>query len=617
MQPARRPLRGLAGAAALAQPQHHYGFPFNSFLSISLPCFILISHINDVVAIGIETRHSEVFKEDDNDYGPETGLAETLSWRRAPISDVDDRKPVVMRWEARDESSSYAQQGQQGAEHTGSSWNQQGIEDQAGEPNASALDPLQKLNVSDLIFNAPLANKLPSYHEPPPRIIYLNATAHSGIAPKALYLIIAFVTILFYFVHSKMEVLRKTTWEGLTQGLSIFLALTVFDMSKELTDLLVVEEEVGMAFARMTSMMIFLEVALYVTRKDNAPTMLLMLIGARNVGYLSADAFGSMQETPPWNASAGASGAIAGLSLVFWWVIIRLVGWIRYKATHVKAQEGDRDSELAFAVYKAWEARVEAAENEAAAFSIGLVLTQTVRFGICGKPQHIHGVQKNPHSSQINQLLFFGLACGLFIWFFKFLSRKFGHYADKIRRGLDLACAMSAFTMAWSLHYWGRWRFWYATMNKGLIGGGDVMTGQIVMAMFFSTVLSMVILALFRLRSSMATPDNVELVTILITAFNILIGLAWQTCFQTANEQVVGHLLEESSHKAYGRSAIGAVLCIIVAPAWFIYILPNSYFYEKELALFEEIKNKFMEEAKAGEEGQAAEEPASAAPASS
>eukprot|EP00932_Pfiesteria_piscicida_P001152 SRR837773.11124.p1 GENE.SRR837773.11124~~SRR837773.11124.p1 ORF type:complete len:170 (+),score=28.33 SRR837773.11124:56-511(+) len=77
--------------------------------------------------------------------------------------------------------------------------------------------------------------------------------------------------------------------------------------------------------------------------------------------------------------------------------------------------------------------------------------------------------------------------------------------------------------------------------------------------------------------ADMVTASNKFALECLITALFVLIGLAWETCFYTANYEIVDHNWSDYREKAMARAIGGGGMCLVMGPAWVWYVIPNSF----------------------------------------
>lgn len=229
----------------------------------------------------------------------------------------------------------------------------------------------------------------------------------------------------------------------------------------------------------------------------------------------------------------------------------------------------------------AFEMQCLRSENTMFAFAIGLLLMQTVRYAICHEPIDFHGPQFNNNDAEIYSLFASAWCFGLGIFVFdcirRWLERRNvanGSATPMTIRGLGLLQELCAMTMGWSLFYSGKWWFWY--MLKDQVEEGDILTGQLCMAVLCSIV-SMLILIIFDKLSDWLSSWG-EGIRSVMTALVMLMGLAWQSVFVTA--------IKCRSHAEYAGSGdefkrafhdfqIALFLCILIIPAWALYMLPK------------------------------------------
>jgi len=319
-----------------------------------------------------------------------------------------------------------------------------------------------------------------------------------------------------------------------------------------------------MGFIRLACSFAIVEIFLLRVKHNPIHLTAWGLMGAHVVGFMGADAFGTLQETAPWVDNVGMSVAALGVTVgamcVGMWIALVFRSGIARMDNTVDANE------------IAWENQCLHSEEEFFAFTAGLVITQTCRFAIMGKMPHFHGPQFNNELSQIHEMFFVAMGFAVFTLITAAVEMNTTNASWMVKRTVSIVQETSAMTMGWCLLFWGKWKFWY--IMKEEIAEGDVMSAQMYMAVIFSGASFLFIFALDFLSDRMPSLDHCF--RALIEAFELLMGLSWESCFMTAVAGATGSEFPNKYARVLASAKICGFLCVLIIPAWLWHILPRG-----------------------------------------
>lgn len=420
---------------------------------------------------------------------------------------------------------------------------------------------------------------------------------------------VAWVMCLFYYINSEDKDIRNTTWHTLSEMVSIFMAVLLFNAVRQVTNLghemdhhAPPTYEVRLiGLVRMLLFFVVLKIGLYIFRfrnrkiaesqsmpksREMSPTpkedserrnqmnvlRVVGTLGAHFLGFSMIEVFGSVLVVH-FNRHVLLSlfGFFVCLAIVS--IMHATTSFIR---TVVKAP-GKQEEELE------WREICAETENESAAISMGLVLSLFVRFAIVGEMPPVHGTAKNHSATEVWKLFGCALGFGGLLAITAIAGSKIkgnNEPADDnwrdcfVHRMVDFAERLMTMSMGWCLLHWGKWFYWEITSDRGL-AKGSVVGAELVQVALFSLIAFISIRFIDRLadRLTRGTPPEIALRRT-ITMFGLLMGLSWESTFNTAVE-ALGDGYEGATRVIFD-AIITFGICLAVGPAWAMYILPHS-----------------------------------------
>jgi len=140
-----------------------------------------------------------------------------------------------------------------------------------------------------------------------------------------------------------------------------------------------------------------------------------------------------------------------------------------------------------------------------------------------------------------------------------------------IVRGARVTQLILSMCMGWSLVFCSEWQFWSATKGEG-VALGDKMTARMINALIFSFVSFAFIIGIDMVADKMKVGKTGFIAV--TQAFVLGLGMAWAGAFSEAMS-CMSHMFADEESREYADIAMTFVLCIVVLPAWFWYMLPK------------------------------------------
>lgn len=391
-----------------------------------------------------------------------------------------------------------------------------------------------------------------------------------GVALAAMLLgAVGFVMALFYLVHFPDPDIRLATWKMLSSTISIFVAVAIFLTTKEMTEL--VEGHV-LSPAKKTVVSgvraLFITVAMegllmfFVTRRSALEAS--GTLAAHVTGFAFLDFLADMQEIPPLSDDPLCSLVAFAAGIVVFALIFWMGGRVRHNFAHSRGvtdfgQEGKRG----------WKEECIEVEDDVMGLALAFVLSRSVRFFIAGELPPVYGNPLGKTFWQVKALLGCSLGFGAFVVLLSpvVVAIK-NHTVARLAKCAQLVCSMA---MGWSLLYTGQWSYWAATGDQGLMGKECKMLARIAMAIINSVIVIVAIIVLDFIADRVTV--NARALRSLSDALGLLLGLSWEAAFDQA---------VESAHEEFHSNALvlkivmGFCMCVVVTPAWQLYILPAA-----------------------------------------
>jgi len=420
---------------------------------------------------------------------------------------------------------------------------------------------------------------------------YERSNVANAIAIMLLGML-SFQISLFYMVNFPDEKIQHFTWSCLNTTISIFCALPTWTGIKALligiTSHLTGESydpeglpqnavDVLLPLSEFMFTFFVVHFLLLHSRHREEWFAALSTIGAHIIGFSAIDGFGSLQQAQPWRNSPFLSLCATLISIV---AICMLCHWAA-SIFQSRADGGEEDSE--------WLEECNECGNEFAGFVIGQLVSQTVRFSIDGSLEPIEGFPWGKSRAQDAELfsvsMFFAavlLIGTLAAQEMKRLIRR-GEIVALNARFVEMFEEALAMSFGWCLLMAGRWLYWVSTNDEGL-GEGDVMTARMVQALAFSFFVfaSIFVVDFVAHRGFGTSPEDSHALRQLMRAFGLVLGLSWEGAFREATS-ALGRNFERPRERTAMQEGLGLFICVIVLPAWGMYILPVARTHKKKI----------------------------------
>lgn len=302
-------------------------------------------------------------------------------------------------------------------------------------------------------------------------------------------------------------------------------------------------------------------------------------------GFAAINAFGTLQQSEPWRRdwqSATVVVILAALTmlLIQWY----FDGQRRKVAESWKAAASiydDRMEEVYNECFVMWLEEAEEPEDNVLALTVSFLSVQAIRFWIAGTLPDVEGLDpwdlETTRSLSDVGALFAAAAIfcvgtfALDIYAGRHLEIENGEQEEPRVVQVSMAACNQAF--AWSLYFGCKWNlathvFQNAPEEKMLL--------QLELATAVSLLAFFAIWVLDKLADLDATGDETDHAIIqVIGGFSILVGFAWEQCFDRAIE-VIAFNQEEVNHvpPLMSKLLLAAICICIIIPAWRTWILP-------------------------------------------
>mgnify|MGYP002803554393 CR=1 FL=1 len=397
------------------------------------------------------------------------------------------------------------------------------------------------------------------------------AVANLGVA-MGLVAPLLCVMALFYMVNQSIsEDLVTSTWQLLSGNIALFGTVITFMALKKCWKLIVgsqAEElaRVGDTLAFLKFLVLLIGIPLLRAKLEKmAATRWLQVLrttGAYLIGFAGADSFANFLRVQPF--SSGAGYYFLGMTMV-----CLILGGLLELA--IRISDYGRPSGSPY------EPDREAEQVDAIGFQIGFLMSMWIRFLVTG---FLPGSKKEAHPLNTSDLSYLGLALLLSMAVFALMMWKVRAMADNterkpsFRRIFRILTESSAMTMAWLLMYWVQWLFWYFHQNAD----GSHRSGR--HAALMSQAIASTVLVYAGLMGLVFVAKRMEKkvsdFTELCNAFVLQTGFCWEMAIYVG---LVDSFTAKMANPTGRRVAAIVWICfllVMIAPAWFWYILPKS-----------------------------------------
>jgi len=161
-------------------------------------------------------------------------------------------------------------------------------------------------------------------------------------------------------------------------------------------------------------------------------------------------------------------------------------------------------------------------------------------------------------------------------------------YPAHVERFIDVVKMTFIMAMSWCLLFWGQWEIFDTQMKK------YPHMARILLAMMISYYAFFQIFVLDFIADHLKSKFIKRCCRLVTQGFGLCLAFAWEANFDIAIETIAEG--DKQFSEAGLKVGIALILCVIVAPAWGMYILPMTM--EEE-----ETETKEVEKGEAGKEG--------------
>jgi len=413
---------------------------------------------------------------------------------------------------------------------------------------------------------------------------------------------VSFMMILYYFTNHPDEDMKKYTYDVISQTISIFCAVLMFQACNDLTEYFFGLEESPIWFQLLIDICqlifwyVILQVSLAVisgaldeygfTPKNiesadlNSQCFAVLL--AHMTGFASINAFGTMQQLAIFRCNWWMSALVVPIAMQILFAVERFTARVR---EHIMlADDGEKDD-----YEELWDESTAEAEDDIMGLTVSFLSVQSIKYGICGFLANQEGVEPWDVLSKHGFGQSFSLysmavifAVGTIVFYLRVPANTKegkeeldmheeleGNAEEEARqRKIEVARQVLGMSYAWANFYAVKWYMASFTL---------VQHDRMLLAVLLAMLLSFSSFALIRCLDWLAdldfTPQEIDAaIVFFIKAIGVLVGFSWEQCFDEATA-----CLSSVVRFPHTTKTALAVFCgLIIVPAWRIYILPMA-----------------------------------------
>jgi len=326
------------------------------------------------------------------------------------------------------------------------------------------------------------------------------------------------------------------------------------------------------------------ELALFAIRKRGYLLSGLGLIAAHCTGFSSLYAFGNLQQCQPFRNDPGLSLLVALMGLVLLGGFFHICHVLR-KRLALLAHEDNAHS-----VHN-WGHQCAHTEREALSFAVSFLLAQTFQHSALESLAPLHDVPKGKSTKDGIMELCYVAALTVSVIGAGFGEHHIashhghhdlehdeghGHEMTKYQVAAHMVKDTLAFTIGWLFLALIKLVFWSATDDKGVLGGGNIMTSHLVLV-FLTSLVSFV---LFFIIDAIADRSNGSFsrgLRALGKSLMLCLGLAWEGAFwEGAHSMSVGMGFDMRESRMLATIFFSVVFTAFVMPAYILFIVPHT-----------------------------------------
>jgi len=423
---------------------------------------------------------------------------------------------------------------------------------------------------------------------------------------------VSFMMTLYYCTNHPDDDMKKYSYEVISKTISIFCAVLLFqscndlvefyfDLDKEplLFQLFVDFSHLLLWYGVLQLAVAFISGALHecVYRPSstefaelNAQCFAVLL--AHMTGFASINAFGTVQQLAFFRSSWWTSALVVPIASTMLFMASRFTAAIR---KHISLRDDGEQDEYE----QLWDETTKDAEDDVMGLTISFISVQSMKYGVSGflanqegeEPWQVmsrHGVSQ----SIILYLIATILAISTFTFYITVPvttseaqvkdieaeeeeeeeekeKEEEEEAGEERNRKISIARNALGMSYAWSNFYALVW----CMAGSSFVTEEDSMLLAVLVAMLLSFSSFSLIWVLDKLADEDWTPDEVDdAIRFFITAIGVLVGFAWEQCFDKATAS-----LSSVNRCPHTTKVLLAIFCgLIIVPAWRIWILPMA-----------------------------------------
>mmetsp|Transcript_31775 Transcript_31775/g.87786 ORF Transcript_31775/g.87786 Transcript_31775/m.87786 type:complete len:594 (+) Transcript_31775:316-2097(+) len=220
-----------------------------------------------------------------------------------------------------------------------------------------------------------------------------------------------------------------------------------------------------------------------------------------------------------------------------------------------------------------WSEETAEAENDLMALSISFTLVQAIRFCIGGVLPAVNG-HESPETAFSHTTPQVAILCcsGLLFLVVRFLAIDYdvqlSQLGPRMIRTIDLVSLVCAMSFAWCIYYGSRW--FVAAFAPDMFEAND--TALSLILAFGLSIMSFIAIFFFDWLADLeCTSAEIDIpLRDLLKVFGFLIGFAWEQTFDVA----LGTIAQATDRPNITMPTLAMLSVIILVPAWRYYILP-------------------------------------------
>eukprot|EP00930_Biecheleria_cincta_P038921 TRINITY_DN26768_c0_g1_i1.p1 TRINITY_DN26768_c0_g1~~TRINITY_DN26768_c0_g1_i1.p1 ORF type:complete len:658 (+),score=89.56 TRINITY_DN26768_c0_g1_i1:70-2043(+) len=415
--------------------------------------------------------------------------------------------------------------------------------------------------------------------------------------------------VCLYAVNFPDEQVRQVSWKCISQTICLVTALTLFDFSQDVLSLADDQRKaaleamtqsieqiqsnmtdpvlndavmnssqptayaVGAGFARFAMSLFLMECLLFALKRRRLALFGWGTMAGHICNITCADAYASTQEWEPFRNSVAYSSLWTLITIASLAIITVLSQYSRERIAMLDEQVDEHEH--------AWKQQCEECEEGLIGFAVGLCIAQTIRFSITGRMDPFEGIQKTDNPMHIEAL--FSVAIGLCV-----VTQAMNVYMSQWLiqcpyrfRMIRITLLCCSYTMGWCFLFAGKWSFRYGMETMPVWRHvQQETTGFMIMAVILTMFGFAAIVGIEKWTASLRTRLN-----FLSEGFILAIAMSWETVLQEAVMSATVSAREDASEededtvtmsKLTCQLKVTILICILILPGWFLYILPHS-----------------------------------------